>query len=219
MYSVFKSHLKEVLSGELPGLYAHSKMLPPGRRLKTFDHELSVVKQSSVLLLVYPEGDQLFICLTKRPSTMKYHPGQISFPGGKIEKDDLSAEVTALRETYEEIGVKPSSVEILGKLSDLYIEVSQFSIQPFLAWAERKPDFYVDYSEVDALILLPLDHIMDDDVIRETELETITGRLQIKYYPFGGEIIWGATAMILSELIEILKNQDFRPKFGSVKAS
>jgi len=150
---------------------------------------------------------------------MKHHPGQISFPGGKVEKEDLSAEVTALRETQEEIGVDPSSIEILGKLSDLYVEVSQFSIQPFLAWADQKPDFEVDYNEVDALILLPLDDLMQDDIIQEAEMETITGRLLIKYFPFGNEIIWGATAMILSELIEILKRSDFRLNPDVIKAS
>lgn len=207
MHSFVKTYLKEALAGDLPGQNSHRKMLPPGRRLKIVDQELSVVKQSSVLLLLFPEGDQLYICLTKRPSTMKHHPGQISFPGGKLEKDDDSALVAALREAREEVGIDPASVEILGKLSDLYVEVSQFSIQPFLAWADVKPEFKVNYDEVEALILLPLDLVMDDNIIAETEMETVTGRLPIKYYPFNNEIIWGATAMILSELVEILKSQ------------
>lgn len=207
MHSFVKIYLKEALAGDLPGQNSHRKMLPPGRRLKIVDQELSVVRQSSVLLLLFPEGDQLYICLTKRPSTMKHHPGQISFPGGKLEKDDDSALVAALREAREEVGIDPSSVEILGKLSDLYVEVSQFSIQPFLAWADMKPEFNVNYDEVEALILLPLEHVMEDNIIAETEMETVTGRLPIKYYPFNNEIIWGATAMILSELVEILKSQ------------
>ena len=209
MYSSIKTYLKEALSGNLPGPDAHRKMLPPGRRLKTFDYELSGVKQSSVLLLLFSEGNSLYICLTKRPSTMKHHPGQISFPGGKVEKDDSSAEVTALREAQEEVGINPASVEILGKLSDLYVEVSQFTIQPFLAWANGRPSFEVNYDEVEALILLPLDAVMGEEIISETEMETLTGRLSVKYYPIGNEIIWGATAMILSELIEILKRKDF----------
>jgi 8-oxo-dGTP pyrophosphatase MutT (NUDIX family) len=209
MYSPVKKYLKEVLSGALPGQDSHSKMLPPGRRLNTSTNEISIAKQSSVLLLVYPEGDLLYICLTKRPSTMKHHPGQISFPGGRLEKDDISAEFAALREAQEEVGIDPASVEILGKLSDLYVEVSQFSIQPFLAWSDTKPKFKVNHDEVEALILLPLDVVMEDDVISETEMETMTGRLPIKYYPFNDEIIWGATAMILTELVEILKREDF----------
>lgn len=207
MYSAIKTYLKQALEGELPGTAAHFKMLPPGRRLKLIDPEISTVKMSSVLLLLYPEGDQLFTCLMKRPSTMKHHPGQISFPGGKVEKEDVSAEMTALREAQEEVGLDPSSVEILGKLSDLYVEVSQFSIQPFLAWADKKPEFSEDSDEVETIILFPLSDFVRDEIIFETELETITGKLRINYYPFNGEIIWGATAMILSELIEILKKQ------------
>lgn len=207
MYSAVKTYLKETLHGELPGIRAHSKMLPPGRHLKTSDDELSMVKMSSVLLLLFPEGDRLYTCLTKRPRTMKHHPGQISFPGGKVEKDDSSAEMTALREAREEVGLDQNGIEILGKLSDLYVEVSRFSIQPFLAWADQKPDFVVDYGEVEELILFPVSDFVADEIVFETELETVTGSLQVKYYPFKGEFIWGATAMILSELIEILKKQ------------
>lgn len=208
MYSSILTYLKETLLGELPGMEAHHKMLPPGRRLKTFDHELSLVKPSSVLLLLFPEGDQIYICLTKRPPTMTFHPGQISFPGGKVEKEDSSAEMTALREAREEVGIDPSSIEILGKLSDLYVEVSKFSIQPFLAWADKKPEFLVNAGEVEELILFPLSDFIANEIISEIELDTVTGPLRIRYYPFNGEIIWGATAMILSELIEILKKHN-----------
>jgi len=208
MYSTIKTYLKETLKGELPGTRAHSKMLPPGRRLKFVENELATVKQSSILLLLFPEGDHLYTCLTKRPRTMRYHPGQISFPGGKVEKEDLSAEMTALREAREEVGLDHTGIEILGKLSDLYVEVSKFSIQPFLAWADQKPDFVVDFGEVEELILFPVSDFVRNEVISETEMETVSGSLQVKYYPFNGEIVWGATAMILSELIEILKKQN-----------
>jgi len=179
--------------------------------LKTFDEDLPSVKLSSVLLLIFPDGDRLYTCLTKRPATMKHHPGQISFPGGKVEKEDVSAEITALREAREEVGIDPSSVEILGKLSDLYVEVSSFSIQPFLAWADSKPEFIVDFGEVEELILFPVSDFVAEETIFETEMDTVTGPLQVRYYPFNGEFIWGATAMILSELIEILKRQKSTP--------
>ena len=139
---------------------------------------------------------------------MKHHPGQISFPGGKVEEYDSSAEMTALREAREEVGLDQNRIEILGKLSDLYVEVSRFSIQPFLAWADQKPDFVVDFGEVEELILFPISDFVSNEVISETELETVTGSLRVRYYPFNGGFIWGATAMILSELIEILKSQN-----------
>jgi len=205
MYSYFLTYLKEALRGELSGLEAHQKMLPPGRRLKTHDHELASVKPSSVLLLLFPEGEQIYICLIKRPSTMRHHPGQISFPGGKVEKEDHSAEMAALREAKEEVGIDPSLIQILGKLSELYVEVSKFSIQPFLAWSDQKPEFLINQSEVEELILFPLTDFVAQETILETELTTVSGLLRVKYYPFNSEIIWGATAMILSELIEIVK--------------
>lgn len=208
MNSAVKTYLKETLQGELPGVIAHSKMLPPGRQLKTSENELPMVKLSSVLLLLFPENNRLYTCLTRRPSTMRHHPGQISFPGGKVEKEDRSAEMTALREAREEVGINPDEIEILGKLSDLYVEVSRFSIQPFLAWADQKPGFLVDYGEVEELILFPVSDFVANEAILETELETATGQLRVKYYPFNGEFIWGATAMILSELIEILRRQN-----------
>jgi 8-oxo-dGTP pyrophosphatase MutT (NUDIX family) len=208
MYSGVKTYLKATLKGELPGVLAHSKMLPAGRRLNSAENELSMVKPSSVLLLLFPEGDRLYTCLTKRPQTMKHHPGQISFPGGKVEKDDVSAEMTALREAREEVGIDRAGVEVLGKLSDLYVEVSRFSIQPFLAWADRKPDFVVDFGEVEELILFPVSDFVSNEIISESELETATGRLRVKCYLFNGQVVWGATAMILAELIEILKKQN-----------
>ena len=205
MHSSFLTYLKEALRGELSGVEAHQKMLPPGRRLKTIDEELSLVTPSSVLVLLFPEGEQIYLCLIKRPSTMRHHPGQISFPGGKAEKEDHSLEMTALREAQEEVGIDPSSVEILGKLSELYVEVSKFSIQPFLAWADQKPAFLINTAEVEELILFPLSDFVAHETILETELNTVSGLLRVKYYPFKSEIIWGATAMILSELIEIMK--------------
>lgn len=208
MYSVVKAYLREILQGELPNTEAHSKMLPPGRRLKTIAEEASQVRLSSVLLLLFQENGKLYTCLTRRPSTMTHHPGQISFPGGKVEKEDLTAEMTALREANEEVGIMQDEVEILGKLSDLYVEVSRFSIHPFIAWANRKPNFVVNTSEVEELILFPVSDFVSNEIISETEIETVTGRLNVKYYPFNGEFIWGATAMILSELIEILKKQN-----------
>jgi 8-oxo-dGTP pyrophosphatase MutT (NUDIX family) len=208
MHTELLSHLQKALQGELPGDLAHQKMLPPGRTLKASLNEYSSSMMSSVLVLLYPDGDRVFTCLMKRPSTMKHHPGQISFPGGKVEEDDLSAEMTALREAQEEVGIDPSRIQVIGKLSDLYVEVSRFTIQPFLAWTEIKPDFKLEAGEVEELILFPISDFIFEDSFPETEIQTSIGLLSVKYFPCNEGKIWGATAMILAELIEILRNQN-----------
>lgn len=205
MYSSLKKYLREALEGDLPGFKAHLKLLPPGRHLKVLETEVSFVKQSGVLIILFPYDGQIYTCLTRRPVTMKHHPGQISFPGGKVEAEDFSPEMTALREANEEVGVDSSKVEVLGRLSNLYVEVSKFSIHPYLAWASQKPDFIVNFDEVEEIILFPMSEFVSNEVIAEAEVQTVTGRLTVKYYPYKNNLIWGATAMILSELIEILK--------------
>ncbi|MDO9039901.1 MAG: NUDIX domain-containing protein, partial [Bacteroidota bacterium] len=105
MHSSILKYLEEAFHGELPGIEAHRKMLPPGRSLASREDEIRLIKQSSILFLLFPEGEQIYTCLTRRPATMTFHPGQVSFPGGKVEKEDISAEMTALREAREEIGI------------------------------------------------------------------------------------------------------------------
>lgn len=215
MYSSLKKYLKDTLKGELPGFNAHSKLLPPGRTLKISADDVSLIRQSGVLILLFPHNGQLYTCLTRRPETMKNHPGQISFPGGKVEDEDFSPEATALREAHEEVGVDSSKVEILGCLSDLYVEVSKFSIHPYLAWADKKPDFKINYDEVEEIILFPISEFVKNEIVAETDVQTVFGPLKVKCYPCGDKTVWGATAMILSELIEILKAF----KYSHVKAS
>jgi len=205
MYSLLKKYLKETLKGELPGFAAHSKLLPPGRTLKISADEVSLIRQSGVLIILFPHNGQLYTCLTRRPETMKNHPGQISFPGGKVEDEDFSPEDTALREAREEVGIDSAEIEILGCLSDLYVEVSKFSIHPYLGWVDKKPNFKVNYDEVEEIILFPVGEFVKNEIVAETNVQTIFGPLKVKYYPCDGKTVWGATAMILSELIEILK--------------
>jgi 8-oxo-dGTP pyrophosphatase MutT (NUDIX family) len=206
MMKSIEDQIKIALQNDLPGESAHIRMLPPGRRLNPKPEDRSKIKQSGVLVLLYPEDNRIFTCLIKRPATMKYHPGQISFPGGQIEKDDISLEMTALREANEEIGIQSNEIEILGRLSEFYIEVSNFTVQPILAWCAKKPDVCINKNEVERLIPFPLTDFTMNEIVMETKIETNIGLLNIYYYPFDDEIIWGATAMILAELIVLLKN-------------
>ncbi len=196
-------NIKKALLENLPGAASHKKMLPPNRVLKAASNKKNTLKQSSVLLLLYIENDELTACLIKRSSHMKHHAGEIALPGGRIEKGETAVK-TALRETYEEIGIQPDEIEILGSLSEFYVEVSRFQIQPFVGWLNKKPEFKINSNEVEKTILFPINKFKAP--FSEIELETISGKLKVPCIKFDGEIIWGATAMILSEFVDILKS-------------
>lgn len=198
---IHAENIKKALSGNLPGSISHGKMLPPNRVLKAASEEKKRVKYSSVLLLLFVENNELTACLIKRPTHMKYHAGQIALPGGRIEKGETAIE-TALRETYEEIGIQSDQIEILGSLSEFYVEVSRFQIQPFVGWMQKRPEFILNHNEVEKTVLLPLNKFKTP--FDEIELETIKGNLKVPCIQFENEIVWGATAMILSEFSDIL---------------
>lgn len=156
-------------------------------------------------MLLFPEEYEIFICLVKRQPFLKFHGGQIGFPGGKMEESDIDLSWTALRETSEEIGIQPSSVRILGALSPLFVFVSGFMIYPFVAWSPVRPDFVINHDEVEKLILFPLLGNYKNQEIKTVTLETQIGWLQVPAFGFEGEIIWGATAMILAEFFDVLE--------------
>jgi len=194
-------NIKKALSQSLPGSVSHRKMLPNNRELSANPEELKTLKHSSVLLLLFIENNELNVCLIKRPAHMKNHAGQIALPGGRIEKGETAIE-TALRETWEEIGISREKIEILGSLSELYLQVSGFQIHPFVGWIDKKPAFIINKNEVEKTISFPFKLITNS--IEEVEINTISGQLKVPCIRFEGEIIWGATAMILSEFADVL---------------
>jgi 8-oxo-dGTP pyrophosphatase MutT (NUDIX family) len=207
MMHITSEHIRKALSGNLRGMESHQKMMPPNRRLQVASGDKRRLKPSSVLLLLFPDGDELYVCLIKRPANMKHHASQIAFPGGQIEQGEEALE-TALRETWEEIGIQAEQIEVLGALSELFVDVSGFLIKPFVGWTDSKPQFTVNPFEVEKVLLFPLLNFRD--ALDETELETVSGRLKVPCFPFEGEVIWGATAMILSEFYDVLEDHLFQ---------
>lgn len=195
-------NIKKALSQGLPGSVSHNKMLPLNRTLRATEQEQKTIKHSSVLLLLFVENNELHAILIKRPEHMKHHAGQIALPGGRIEKGESALE-TALRETWEEIGITSEQLEILGSLSELYVQVSRFQIHPFVGWLCKKPQFIINKNEVEKTIAFPLKLIKNS--VDEVELNTFSGPLKVPCVKFDGEIIWGATAMILSEFYDAIK--------------
>jgi len=199
-----KARLTELLKNELPGQKAHRLLLPPGRELHP-PGDVSTILQSSVLMLLFPYRGKINTCLIRRPPTMRHHGGQIAFPGGRYEDSDQNLVQTALRESCEEIGTDAERLEILGSLTPLYVQVSNFTINPFVGWSESVPDFKIDAREVEELFILPVEEILHHSKYQVQKVSTIHGIFDAPGFYVDPLFIWGATAMVLSEFNEIYK--------------
>ncbi|MEM1219483.1 MAG: CoA pyrophosphatase [Bacteroidota bacterium] len=201
----FFDRLEARLREPLPGLEAQYKLAHKVRQQPADPGPDARI--ASVLALFYPDANDWNIALIQRVSTERdQHSGQISFPGGKQEPDDPSLAFTALREAEEEIGVSPQDVTLLGSLSPLFIPVSNFLVHPFVGHISYRPDFTLQTTEVADLVELPLPHLLDPSIIGTTDIP-ISSRMTLREVPFfdvHGKVVWGATAMILSELKEVL---------------
>ncbi|PKP23228.1 MAG: CoA pyrophosphatase [Bacteroidetes bacterium HGW-Bacteroidetes-21] len=197
--------IQHALSQPLPGEKAHKHMWPETRyEFLKISHSTPPVN-SSVLALFYPIDNVLNLCFIKRTIDRSPHSGQIAFPGGKMEKEDPSLKAAAIRECREEIGVEIKSGEIAGGLSPLFIPVSNFMVHPFVGVLESRPHFSKNDIEVDEIIEIPFARLLDPETKSDFELNYANQLFNIPCYRFNSHIIWGATAMILSEIIELLK--------------
>lgn len=191
---------------EFDGYAAQQFMMPYARqRFRQPDRE-GDPRQGAVLLLLYCHEDELHLVLTRRPDEMKAHPGQVSLPGGKQEPGE-TLQQTALRETLEEIAVPPDQVRLLGELTPIYISPSDFEVQPYVGvfTGEGRPTFVPDPREVAAVIETPLDHLLDHNM-RTEELWQLRGMdVTVPFFQIDGHKVWGATAMMLSEFAERLR--------------
>jgi len=197
--------LERKLRGDKPGLNAQLKMTPRPRpgHLRYDEVDVSCAR-AGVLVLLYPWNDSLFLVLTRRTEQMRHHQAQISFPGGRQEPGEDLVQ-TALRETKEELGIHPDSPRLLGTLTPLFIPPSNTCIHPVVATLPRRPEFFRSPKEVEEVIEMPLAHLRDPINVHE-EIWTLRGiPLRVPFYLFKGNKIWGATAMVLAELLELLR--------------
>ncbi len=196
-----KEYITRRLNGELPGAKAHMKMVPENRQIIT---EKISPKKSSVLIILECKNDKIFTYLVKRSSKMSNHPGQIGFPGGGHDVHETLAE-TAIREAKEEIGYLGSANDIIASLSAVYISVSNFIIYPFVVWSEG--DFFevTSPNEIDYIISFPISDYVSDNSKSITLINTDSGAIKVPAYIYNDEVVWGATAMIISELTELIK--------------
>ncbi len=207
MFTDFKEKLRIELEKELPGELAHSLMMPTVRDDNLIKPTGEIPpNRSAVLILFYPDNDgHIRFPLIQRPKYNGAHSSQVALPGGKKEPGDRSLAETALREAREEIGIDPDQVEVIGKLSDVFIWVSNYVVTPFIGITERKPVFVRQEEEVDDIILTDLWDIIDPSRRKEGTFQ-VRGKytIQTPYFDIDNRIVWGATAMMLSELSMIV---------------
>ncbi|MHA7128301.1 NUDIX hydrolase [Algoriphagus namhaensis] len=198
--------LEKGLEGPLPGKDAHLRMAPQPLDLRRFDTKVpDYHRKGAVLMLFYPERDGVCFPLIKRPRYQGVHSGQIAFPGGKFELEDENLMETALREAEEEVGIDRGKVQILGELSKLFIPPSNFLVSPFIGITTQKPEFVPEVAEVDRILLPRLEEVLSPKIRKQKEFHfTNNSVLDTPYFEIDGEVVWGATAMMISELIHIL---------------
>ncbi len=198
--------LEDRLKQPLPGAVAHEPLraTPTGLIKPKFEHALPP-KPGSVLILLYPDGEQLKFPLTKRQEYLGAHSGQISLPGGKAEPDEGYIE-TALREAEEEIGISRNQVRVVGKLSQFFVIPSNFMVTPVIAYAERKPVFTPQVSEVMRILEGDVEQLLRDDAVQTKQIVAAKiYQMLAPHFEIEGEVVWGATAMMLNELRVVMR--------------
>ena len=205
---LFTGKLKEELLSVLPGVEAHLRLAPEMRvqDLKLGQTPVDAI-ESAVLIILYPFQNRLNTVVILRNEYEGAHSGQISLPGGKAEKSDTDFIHTALREAEEEIGINPAEMEILGTLSLFYVRPSNFVVYPVIAYCARRPDFSPDPIEVQRIIEIDiLNEINFSKIATRTFNFKNTNPVIAPGFPVGGEFMWGATAMIFSELMHVINS-------------
>ncbi len=207
-FDAFSKIIGSINSHALPGKEAQLQMAPPFREvlLKQTSHLIDNAKLAAVLALFYPgKNNNTYLAFILRKPSPDVHSGQIGFPGGKPEPGDLNLQQTALRETMEEIGVQSEAIQIITSLSEVYIPPSNFNVFPFIGLTNETPNFNPQISEVESIIEVSLKAIVNVKHQIKTKVNTSYGlSVSVPAFNFNGHIVWGATAMILMEIIFLL---------------
>ncbi|HRX30399.1 MAG TPA: CoA pyrophosphatase [Tenuifilaceae bacterium] len=206
-FTSFCTKLKFLLTQTLPGNSAQQQMAPSLREdLRGNSTPNTLTRQSAVLILIFPSNNNTpYSVLIKRQTYNGPHSGQISLPGGKTEDYDDDIIKTALREANEEIGINKNDIKVLGTLTNLYIPISNIMVKPVVGYVEYEPTFTPNLQEVEYIISFPIFSILNSDS-KSVKVISSHGRpITAPYYNIQGEMVWGATAMILSEFENVLR--------------
>lgn len=199
--------LRRRLTAPLPGIDAQMRMAP--RPVFRPDAAIaSTLRPAAALLLIYEHNDAWHVPLTVRGSGLRHHTGQVSLPGGRLDHAGESVEEAALREAYEEVGVRPADVDVLGRLTPISVVVSGHLLQPVIGMAAQRPAFVVAQPEVERLIEMPLNRLLEKDAVAWEERMRMLppgGMMNVPYFAVEGARVWGATAMVLAEFTALIE--------------
>ena len=208
-FNFFSQNIPKIIDLPLLGELSHYKMAPEFRleELRGFYKIRKNAKQAGVMALFYPDLQHTtHFLLILRKTYKGVHSNQVAFPGGKAESGDDGLQATALRETEEEVGVSSTQINVLKELSPVYIPPSNFEVQPFLGICKTTPSFKIQEEEVEALVKVPLVDFLDDsNIFMQTMNTSYANDIEVPAFKLNGHTVWGATAMMLSEIREMLK--------------
>ncbi|WP_412985964.1 NUDIX hydrolase [Pontimicrobium sp. IMCC45349] len=208
-FDEFLISISKIKNIELPAQASQFKMSPPFRQelIEKYKERMKSAKRAGVMALFYPDniGDTKLV-LILRKTYNGVHSAQIGFPGGKLEPNDDSLQDAAVRETYEEVGVLVSQIEVLRQMTEVYIPPSNFYVQPFLGISRTTPKFIKQDDEVELIVEVSLNHFLDENIVVSKLVKTsLNTKIEVPAFELNGHVVWGATAMMLSEIKDSLK--------------
>ena len=204
-FKLFVNQLEQKLQLPLPG---HAEFLRKNGfdLAKRGEPDFKKTKKSAVLIAFYPHDAGIYLPLILRPPYDGTHGGQMAFPGGRMEEYDESYERTALREAEEEIGLKALDVKIIGGLTEVYIPPSNYWVKPIIGVLDYKPPFFPDAREVAAIHEIDWHELINPNIIERRTIKVRGGVMDTSGFDIQGQWIWGATALMIGELMAVLKN-------------
>ena len=204
-----KQKLQHQLLKPLTGMHSHLKMAPE-HRITDYLNEHKLIgnaRKSAVMILFFHDEKVLKMIVIRRSEYVGIHSGQIAFPGGRFEESDGDVQITALREIEEEIGITPAKIEVIGRLSDIFVPPSNFLISVFVGYLAEKPKYKIDEREVNEVIEIPLTDFFEPEVRKQKDffVNSIKAGENAPYFDVTNAEIWGASAMVISELLDLLQ--------------
>jgi len=208
-FNFFEQQISKIKDLPLPGEASQYKMAPESRleELQRINISQKNPRRAGVMALFYPTnnmGTNLLLILRKTYKGV--HSNQVAFPGGKEEKSDDGLLTTALRETYEEVGVAPNDITVIKEISEIFIPPSNFMVQPYIGLYRNPKPFVKQDAEVELILEVPLSDFLDDTLVVSKKMTTSYAvDIEVPAFKLNGYIVWGATAMMMNEIKELLK--------------